>query len=143
MSSSNIYELAERWEEKPLFLQIFVHLVLCPLLTLILAFGCAAYCWYAKAVTRLISGKEKVMVFSGYTLGKVRKRTDDFLGNLLGIVLLLITPTFYLGRYQPPVLAVINIILFFVLGFHWWLIPTLIYFLLGWVFAYYLSQPEE
>jgi len=37
MSSGNPYELAERWEEKPLICQILVHLVLCPLATLGLA----------------------------------------------------------------------------------------------------------
>jgi predicted permease len=82
------------------------------------------------------------MVFTALTLGKVRQGGEDLFGNLFAILFIICTFTFYFGRWQPVIFIVTNVILFFVLGFHWWLLATLIYFVIGCFLAYFLSQAD-
>lgn len=58
MFSGNIYEFAERWEEKPLIVQILAHLVLCPFATLGLTFVCGVFWARCKIILLAMKWRE-------------------------------------------------------------------------------------
>lgn len=68
-------------------------------------------------------------------LAKVKEGGENILGSLFLILCLISMPAFRFSRRQPIVLVVINVILFFVLGSHWWLWVTFVYCLMAWFFA--------